>query len=117
MLTNTQITSVQCSNEFQLRGHTLITLAFRGTYKGLAPMAIEKVKILGLFWSYQLNSTANPTHFPQNWAKLAKSAVLFILCEIHMTPILEKFFDAPLKILSIVPLFCISEGKSKTLLK
>jgi hypothetical protein len=34
-------------------------------------MAIEKIKILGPFWSYQLNSTANPTHLPQNWAKLA----------------------------------------------
>ena len=29
------------------------------------------------FWSYQLNSTAKPAHLPQNWAKLAKSAVLF----------------------------------------
>ena len=26
--------------------------------------------------SYQLNSTANPAHLPQNWAKLAKLAVL-----------------------------------------
>ena len=37
-------------------------------------MAIEKIKI---FWSYQLNSTANTAHLPQNWAKLAKSAMLF----------------------------------------
>jgi hypothetical protein len=29
------------------------------------------------FWSYQLNSKANPAHLPHNWAKLAKSAVLF----------------------------------------
>ena len=29
--------------------------------------------------SYQLNSTANPAHLPQNWAKLAKLAVLFNL--------------------------------------
>ena len=25
-------------------------------------MAIEKIKILGAFWSYQLNSTANLAH-------------------------------------------------------
>ena len=28
-------------------------------------------------WSCQVNSTANPAHLPQNWATLAKSAVLF----------------------------------------
>ena len=32
------------------------------------------MKILGAFWSYLLNSTANPAHLPHNWAKLAKSA-------------------------------------------
>ena len=30
----------------------------------LALMAIEKIKILGPFWSYQLDSTANPAHLP-----------------------------------------------------
>ena len=40
-------------------------------------MAIEKIKILGAVWSYQLNSTANPDHLPKNWAKLAKLAVLY----------------------------------------
>jgi hypothetical protein len=30
-------------------------------------MAIEKIKILGPFWSYQLYSTANPAHL--QWAK------------------------------------------------
>ena len=35
------------------------------------------MKILGAVWSHQLNSTANPAHLPQNWAKLAKSTVLF----------------------------------------
>ena len=30
-----------------------------------------KWKSWGPFWSYQLNSTANPAHLPQNWAKLA----------------------------------------------
>ena len=37
-----------------------------------APRTIEKMKILGALWepfgSYQLNSTANPAHLPQNWA-------------------------------------------------
>ena len=33
------------------------------------------MKILGTV--LELNSTANPAHSPQNWAKLAKSAVLF----------------------------------------
>ena len=43
-------------------------------------MAIEKKsKSWGPFWSYQLNSTANPAHLPQNWAKLAKLAKLAVL--------------------------------------
>jgi hypothetical protein len=40
-------------------------------------MAIEKIKILGPVSSYQLDSTANPTHLPKKWAKWAKLAVLF----------------------------------------
>ena len=69
------------------------------------PWQLKKSKSWEPFWSYQLNSTANPAHLPQNWAKLAKLAVLFsqqlqkgsqdfdffnchgcrilILCEIH----------------------------------
>jgi hypothetical protein len=42
------------------------------------------MKILGAI--LELNSTANPAHLPQNWAKLAKLAVLFkvpILKECH----------------------------------
>ena len=34
--------------------------------KHSAPRTIEKMKILGA--CYQLNSTANPAHLPQNWA-------------------------------------------------
>jgi hypothetical protein len=34
-------------------------------------MAIKKIKILGLFWSYQLDSTANPAHLVKKWTKLA----------------------------------------------
>jgi hypothetical protein len=30
-----------------------------------------KLKKWGPFWSYRLNSTANPAHLPQSWAKLA----------------------------------------------
>ena len=66
---------------------------------------LKKWKSWELFCSYQINSTANPAHLPQNRAKLAKSPVLFswklqngsqdfdffnchgcrlsILCEIH----------------------------------
>ena len=43
-------------------------------------MAAEKIKILGAFGSYQLNSTANSAHFARflgKWAKLAELAVLF----------------------------------------
>ena len=41
-------------------------------------MAIEKIKTLkAILESCQLNSTANPAHLPQNWAELAKLAVLF----------------------------------------
>jgi hypothetical protein len=32
---------------------------------GLAPMAINKSKSWGPFWSYQLNSTANSAHLAQ----------------------------------------------------
>jgi hypothetical protein len=31
----------------------------------------------GPFWSYQLNSTANPAHLLQTWDKWAELAVLF----------------------------------------
>ena len=39
-------------------------------------MGIEKIKILGAVWNYQLNSTANSAHLPRNWAKWAALAVL-----------------------------------------
>ena len=41
------------------------------------PLQLKKLKSWEPFGSYQLNSTANPAHLPQTWAKLAKSAVLF----------------------------------------
>ena len=37
----------------------------------------KKSKSWGPFWSYQLNSTANPAHLPWKWAKWAGLAVLF----------------------------------------
>jgi hypothetical protein len=40
------------------------------------PWQLKKSKSLEPFWSYQLNSIANPARLPQNWAKLAKLAVL-----------------------------------------
>ena len=40
-------------------------------------MAIEKIKILGPFWSYQLNSTANSAHLAHFHGELAELAVLF----------------------------------------
>ena len=40
-------------------------------------MAIEKIKILGLFWSYQLNSTANTAHLAHFGGDKAELAVLF----------------------------------------
>ena len=44
-----------------------------------APRTNEKMKRKSWepFWSYQLNSTANPAHLPYNWARLAKLAVQF----------------------------------------
>jgi hypothetical protein len=39
-------------------------------------MAIEKIKILGAVLELPA-ATTNPAHLPQNWAKLAKLAVLF----------------------------------------
>ena len=41
------------------------------------PWQLKKSKSWGLFWSYQLDSSANPVHLPQNWAKWAELAVLF----------------------------------------
>jgi hypothetical protein len=41
------------------------------------PWQMKKSESWEPFLSYQLNSTANPAHLPQNWAKLAKSEVLF----------------------------------------
>ena len=38
---------------------------------------LKESKSWGPFWSYQLNSTANPAHLPQKWAKWAELAVLF----------------------------------------
>ena len=42
-----------------------------------APKAVEKIKILGAVWSYQLNSTANSAHFAGFLGEWAKLAVLF----------------------------------------
>ena len=38
---------------------------------------LKKSKSRGLFWSYQLNSTANSANLPQKWAKWDDFAVLF----------------------------------------
>ena len=43
------------------------------------PLQLKKSKSWEPFGSYQLNSTANPAHLPQNWAKLAKLAKLAVL--------------------------------------
>ena len=40
-------------------------------------MTVEKIKILELLWSYQLNSTANLARFAQFLGKWAKLTVLF----------------------------------------
>ena len=42
------------------------------------PRQLKKSKSWEPFWSYQLNSFVNPAHLPQNWAKSAKLAGLFI---------------------------------------
>ena len=41
------------------------------------PLQLKKSKFWGLFWSYQLNSTANSAYIPQKWAKWAEVAVLY----------------------------------------
>jgi hypothetical protein len=41
------------------------------------PGQLKKLKSWGPFWSYQLNSTANLSHLPRNWAKWAELAMLF----------------------------------------
>ena len=37
---------------------------------------LKKSKSWGLFWSYQLNSSVNPTHLPQKWVKFAGLAMV-----------------------------------------
>jgi hypothetical protein len=39
------------------------------------PEQLKKLKSWGLFWTYQLNSTANLAHLPRNRAKWAELAV------------------------------------------
>ena len=41
------------------------------------PWQLKKSKSWGPFWSYQLNSTDNPSHLPRKWAKWAKLSMLF----------------------------------------
>ena len=49
-----------------------------GLNEGLAPMTIEKIKILGAVLELPgTASTANPANLPQKWAKWAELAVLF----------------------------------------
>ena len=41
------------------------------------PLQLKKSKSWEPFWSYLQNSTANPAHFLQKWAKWAEFAVQF----------------------------------------
>jgi hypothetical protein len=41
------------------------------------PWQLKKSKLVGSFWSYQLNSTGNSVYSPQKWAKYAELAVVF----------------------------------------
>jgi hypothetical protein len=41
------------------------------------PWQLKESESWGPLWSYQLDSSANPTHFPQILAKWAQLAVLF----------------------------------------
>jgi hypothetical protein len=38
------------------------------------PWQLKKSKFWGLFWSYQLNNTANSAYSPRKWAKWAGSS-------------------------------------------
>ena len=44
------------------------------------PWPLKKSKSWGPFWSYQLNSTANPAHLPQNWAKFEVNGLDWQCC-------------------------------------
>ena len=44
------------------------------------PWQLKKSKFWGPFWSYQLNSTANPAHLPQNWAYLEVNGLDWQCC-------------------------------------
>ena len=41
------------------------------------PQPLKTIKILGVFWSYQLNNTANSAHLAHFHGELAELAVLF----------------------------------------
>ena len=44
------------------------------------PGQLKKWKSWGPFWSYQLNSTANPAHLPQNWAEFEVNGLEWQCC-------------------------------------
>ena len=49
------------------RGHGSKLISYKINFRH--PGQLKKWKSWEPFWSYQLNSTANPAHLPQNWAK------------------------------------------------
>ena len=76
-----------CLKQVKLHKKILLCPINRGThwtieiswneYSALGNNGNLKKKILGPFWSYQLNSTANSAYSPQKWAKWTELAVLF----------------------------------------
>ena len=53
-----------------LMGH-LILIRSDLNYTNRQPWQLKKSKSWAPFWSYQLDSSANPTHLPRKWAELA----------------------------------------------
>ena len=60
------------NNLEQMRGHG--SQWFSHKMNNRHPLQLKKWKSWEPFGSYQLNTTANPAHLPQNWPNLAKSA-------------------------------------------
>ena len=58
------------------------------------PWPLKKSKSWGPFWSYLLNSTANPAHLPQKQAKRAELAVQFSW-QLQNGPQDLNFFNCP----------------------
>ena len=61
-----------------MRGYGSQWISYKMNFRH--PRQLKKWKSWEPFWSYQLNSTANPAHLPQNWAKFEVNGLDWQCC-------------------------------------